>query len=145
MKAPAAAKPLGLTAESRRNADSSAPLTLAELNRQLRDEALRATFENADNWARSCWSAVIEHLAASGVPFSSDTCREIGAPDPSHPNHVGAFFMAMAKAGVIRPAGFVQSTRRTRHAAWQRSWVGADTTTGALTSVSDSGALGGAR
>lgn len=99
-------------------------MTLDELGRLLRDEKLRDTYENADEWTRWGWLAVIKHLAASGVPFSSDTCREIGAPEPSHPNHVGAFFMAMARAGVIRPVGFVQSRRRQRHAAWTRQWVG---------------------
>ncbi|GAB3349977.1 hypothetical protein [Modestobacter lapidis] len=122
----AAAKPQVLAADCRASGDSSARLTLDELNRLLQDEKLQATFESADKWTRSCWSTAIEHLAASGVPFCSDTCREIGAPEPSHPNHIGAFFMAAAKAGIIRPVGFIQSTRRQRHAAWMRQWVGGD-------------------
>ena len=120
----AATKPPILAVDCRASGDNSAPLTEADLSQLFRDEKLRDTFENADQHTKSCWSTAIDYLAVSGTPFCADTCRELGVPEPSHPNHVGAFFMAAAKAGVIRPVGFVQSTRRQRHAAWMRQWVG---------------------
>ncbi len=116
----AAAEQVASVVHCRAERAGSAPATLAELNRLLRDRGLTLAEANADRWWKSCAVAGIDHLASTGRPFTADDLRDLGVPDPGHPNHVGAQFMAAARAGIITPCGFAQSRRPSRHANWQR-------------------------
>jgi hypothetical protein len=120
----AAAKLPILTAESRATSDDSTPSTLANLGRLLREEAVARVNGSMDRWWRSCATAGLLHLAALGEPFSADRLWDLGVPEPSHPNYLGALFIAASKQGVIRPVGFTQSHRPSRRAGVQRVWVG---------------------
>lgn len=122
----AAAKPPNLTAECRATDDSSAPVTLANLGRLLRDQGVACANGSMDRWWRSTATAGLVHLAALGRPFTADDLRDLGIPEPSHPNYVGALFIGASKAGVIRPVGFAQARRPSRHASWMRQWVGGE-------------------
>jgi hypothetical protein len=121
-----AAKPSTLAAQCMATGDSSAPATLANLGRLLRDEGAARANGSMDRWWRSCATAGLLHLAALGQPFTADRLRDLGVPEPTHPNYVGALFIGASKAGVIRPVGFTTSRRPSRHAGVQRVWVGGD-------------------
>ncbi|SCX37990.1 hypothetical protein SAMN03159343_0260 [Klenkia marina] len=122
----AAAKLQNLTAETTATPALPALLTLQQLNRLLRDEGIARADESLDGWTRSCWQTGIAYWASTGWEFTADEVRALGVPDPANPNAVGAQFMAAARAGLIRPMGFVQSRRPSRHGAWLRQWVGGD-------------------
>lgn len=121
-----AAAKLPLTAQSTGSGDRSAPVTLAELGKLLRDEGTARAAGNADRWWWSCATTGLLHLASVGTEFTADALPALGIPAPDHPNRVGALFIAASKAGVIRPVGFTTSARRSRHAGTQRVWVGSE-------------------
>jgi hypothetical protein len=72
-----------------------------------------------DSWWRSCADAAIKHLVAIGEPFSADHVVAL-VPEPEHPCQWGARFHAAVRDGVIRPVGYVLSTRPSRHRGVQR-------------------------
>ena len=115
-----------LCAHSRAPRAESTPATLAALGEKLRDEGIARADGSLDTWTRSCWQTAINYWASTGLPFGADECRELGVPEPTSPGAIGAIFMANSRAGIIQPAGFVQSRRPSRHASWQRQWVGGD-------------------
>lgn len=80
--------------------------------------------DKADQWWKDCAWRAIETLAASGLPFTSHEVLDLGVPDPDHPNRWGALFRAADAAGLIRPIGYQQSTRPSRHGSVVRVWVG---------------------
>jgi hypothetical protein len=121
-----AAKLPNLAAQCRATTDSPTPATLANLGRLLRDQGVARANGSMDRWWRSCATAGLVHLAALGRPFTADDLRDLGVPEPSHPNYVGALFIGASKAGVIRPVGFAQARRPSRHASWMRQWVGGE-------------------
>jgi hypothetical protein len=100
--------------------------TLQALNQQLRDEGIARAAAALDSWTRSCWQVGIAYWASVGRPFGADEVRELGVPEPSSNGAVGAQFVAAANAGLIRPVGFVQSRRPSRHRSWQRQWIGSE-------------------
>lgn len=122
----AAAKLQNLDAENSAAGQNSALDALQSLNRSLREEGMARANDALDAWTRGCWQTAIGYWASTGWPFTADEVRELGVPDPQNPNAVGAQFMAAARAGLIRPVGFVQSRRPSRHAAWLRQWVGGE-------------------
>jgi hypothetical protein len=74
------------------------------------------------------WTAradqAIKELAASGERFTSDAVvGMVGVPETHH-NAIGARINAMARAGVIRKAGFTKSSRETGHARTIAVWEG---------------------
>lgn len=95
-------------------ADASAPLTLAALSAALRDYNIAKANENTDPWWKSCADRAIDHLAALDQPFTVDAVAAL-VPEPDHPCRWGARFHAAVRAGVIRPVGYVLSTRPSRH------------------------------
>lgn len=121
-----AAKPLASGVDSTTTGDHFAPATLAELSRRLRDEGIARADGATDPWTKSCWQTAISYWASTGLPFGADECRELGVPEPSSPGAVGALFLSNCRAGLIKPVGFVQSRKASRHASWQRQWIGGD-------------------
>jgi hypothetical protein len=122
----AAAKPVASAVQSSGRQAESAPLTLAALSAALRDYGIAQANESGDQYWRSCFDAGVEHLAASGRVFSTDDLFTLGVPAPDHPNRVGAAISAAMKAETIRPVGYRQSARPSRHAGVVRVWVGSD-------------------
>lgn len=96
-----------------------------ELGRALRDEGVAIADENADQWWKATADQAIDHLAATGRPFSADDVRALGVPDPVSPRAWGARFLAASKQGRITPVGYVQSARPSVHAHPIRLWRGA--------------------
>lgn len=67
-----------------------------------------------------------DHLtawAASGLVFSADDTR-ISFRQPPHGNMIGAAYTRAAQAGLIRLAGYKQSTATSRKHSLIRTWVG---------------------
>jgi hypothetical protein len=122
----AATKTPGSAVHSTARQAESAPPAQTALQQMLRDVGMRQAIDGTDTWTKSCWQTGIDHWASTGLPFGADEIRDLGVPEPSSPNVIGALFMANCRWGIIKPAGFVQSRRRSRHAGWQRQWVGGD-------------------
>lgn len=80
--------------------------------------------ENTDAWWASLARTAITDLAATGRPFSADHVRDMGVPDPDHPNRWGAAFSSARKAGVIRRVGYAPSTTESRHGGVVTVWQG---------------------
>lgn len=96
------------------------------LNLQKENNA-QAPFGEPDGWWSECAFAVIKTLAASRHPFTSaDIWRnDFGLHEPPHPNAVGAVFSRARKNGIIRPAGYTASSKKSRNGSVVRVWVGA--------------------
>ena len=92
---------------------------LAELGALLREEGVTGPNDGMDSWWRSCADAGIKHLVAIGEPFSADHVVAL-VPEPEHPCQWGARLHAAVRDGVIRPVGYVPSTRPSRHRGVQR-------------------------
>lgn len=85
---------------------------------------LAETYDNSDDWWRSCVEAGLRHLAATGSPFDAFDLTELGVPDPDHPNRWGAAFRAAATGGLIEPIGYRESRRPSRSGGVCRVWRG---------------------
>jgi hypothetical protein len=83
-----------------------APATDAALSAALRDHGIHQANENGDQYRKSCFRAMVDHLAATGREFTTDDVFAEGVPAPDHPNRVGAAMNAAMKAGIIRPVGY---------------------------------------
>lgn len=79
---------------------------------------------NADSWWRDCAWRALEHLAATGRPFTAYDVTELGVPDPDHGNRWGGLFQAACKAGLIEPVGYAESRRPSRAGGVCRVWKG---------------------
>lgn len=95
------------------------------LGRQLRDDGIRRTTRNMDPTWRAQVDQAINQLAATGEPFTADSVRALGVPEPSSPQQWGARFQAAARAGVIRRIGYQPSQRASVHAHPVATWQGA--------------------
>lgn len=78
----------------------------------------------SDEWWWSTVFTAITHLADGGQPFSVEDVRQLGVTEPDHANRWGAAFITAARAGIIAPVAYEQSTRRSRHGAPVRIWIG---------------------
>ena len=73
----------------------------------------------------------IGYLANTGEQFDAERVRTLvkvthpEAPEPHSPNVLPARMRAAASRGVIRPVGFTQARRPSRHASVMRVWQGA--------------------
>lgn len=85
---------------------------------------LTEVLENADEPWKDCAWRGLEALASTGIPFTANDITELGVPDPDHSSRWGALFRAAHQSGVIKPVGYTQSTRETRHGGIVRLWVG---------------------
>lgn len=93
------------------------------------DGMARAAARTPIPWAEACDNAIAE-MAKRGVPFqASDLIREGLVDEPDHPARWGARFAAASRAGVIRHAGVVPSSRATVHRSLCRQWIGTGTGT----------------
>ncbi len=97
--------------------------TLAEPGRILREEGIARANNSTDAWWRSCADAAITYPAALDEPFSSDHMAAL-VPEPDHPCRWRGRFNAAVWDGVIRPVGYVLSTRPSRHRGVQRLYRG---------------------
>jgi hypothetical protein len=79
---------------------------------------------NTDDWWRDCCDRGIAFLAASGVVFQAADLIDLGVPEPSSANYWGARFQSAARAGVIEPAGYAPSKRRTVAGSIVHLWRG---------------------
>lgn len=67
----------------------------------------------------------IEDLAKSGMPFTADTLRERGVPEPpKHQNQWGSVFGTASKRGLITKADYSSSRRKSRHGGFLHAWRG---------------------
>jgi hypothetical protein len=144
---PAAAKLPGSVIHSRACRTGSAPVTLAALSAALRDYGIHRADENTDAWWKSCADRAIDYLASLDQPFSADHVAAL-VPEPDHPCRWGARFHAAVHAGVIRPVGYVLSSRPSRHRGVIRLYRGgpsADTGAASLASMKRDNVGGAAR
>lgn len=75
-------------------------------------------------WAAAC-DAAIELMARRGVVFqAADLIAEGLVDEPDHPNRWGPRFAAAARNGVIQPAGYASSKRRTVRSSACKQWIG---------------------
>lgn len=88
-------------------------------------DILERVDRNTDDWWKACALAGVEHLAATGTPFTAYDVAALGVPEPDHPNRWGAVMNIAARAGTIRAAGYVPSPRPTVHRSVVRQWIGA--------------------
>lgn len=87
--------------------------------RLLRDKGMARVEENEDTrWVNAATMWV--DMLPPGTVFTAEDLCSIGRP--RRPNSVGARLNALAKQGLIAPAGFVQATRKERHASRMLSW-----------------------
>ena len=92
----------------------------------IRDVAYYAEIAIHRGWDVAA-QTVMNHLAATGRPFTADDFRTlmVDAPDPHHPNTIGAYFRRAHADGLIRPTGRVApATTASRHGALIREWIG---------------------
>ena len=75
-------------------------------------------------WADAC-AAAIELMARRGLVFqAADLVAEGLVDEPDSPNRWGPAFLRASHAGVIEPAGVVQSKRATVRRSLCRAWQG---------------------
>lgn len=96
-------------------------LTLGEHLKQA--GMARADEAEPNEWKARADQAIV-HLAQLGHPFSAEDVRAI-CGDPEHVNAFGSRLAYAAKRGIIRPFGFEEATRPSRHRAVLRIWIGA--------------------
>jgi hypothetical protein len=83
----------------------------------------------ADEAETTAWrvavDAAIAQLAERAGTFTAEDVRQIAGDPPSHPNAMGARFMAASRRGLIRRVGFREAQRVTLHGHPIALWVGA--------------------
>lgn len=72
--------------------------------------------------------ALIDELAATGVPFTADDLHTTDTENPPHDNAWGPRLNAAARAGLIRVTGYTTSTRPGRNRSLIRVWTGTGAT-----------------
>lgn len=105
---------------------------MTDTGMQLRNEGQAAVIA-ADTAAhrdyRRTLQAVLDDLIAARLPFTADDVRRIALErDPCcapSPNLLPALIGSAARHHRIIPAGWINSSRPTRHASRNRLWVGA--------------------
>ena len=74
----------------------------------LKQQGTAAVLDHNPAWGQTAWG-VLEELAASWTPFTSDDlrekCKERGVPEPHHHNAWGALIFAAACKGTIHDIG----------------------------------------
>lgn len=103
---------------------SGPPSLQLELGRALRDHGTAVVDANADTAWKATVDQAIDHLAGLGEPFTADTVRALGVPDPASPRAWGARFLAAAKQGRIHRVGYTPSLRASVHAHPIALWKG---------------------
>lgn len=93
-----------------------------------RDAAIEQVDEHADQvWRRRAREIALE-LAAAGQPFTTDQVRQRLAAErlTTHDDRaLGPVMLSMARAGVIRPVGWSESSEDVCHNRVKRLWQGA--------------------
>lgn len=85
--------------------------------------ALATVHARADQWWLSTAETALAELIRRGLPFTTDSLRDLGVPDTEAPRW--GSFMAAAKArGDIIPVGFAVSRRPSRNCGYTRLWQG---------------------
>ena len=91
--------------------------------RELRDTGVAQVAAASPNFLAKATEA-IKALARQDEPFTAeDVAALTGRPD--RPNAMGAALISAHKAGIIVKVGYVQATRRSRHASALAVWRGA--------------------
>lgn len=80
---------------------------------------------DADPWWFDIAERALAICAESGSEFTAQALRDLGVPEPEHPNRWGALFKVASQKGIIVPVRFSVSTRRARHGGVLRIWRGA--------------------
>lgn len=95
-------------------------LTIADA---LAQEGMARATEASHPDAIAAVDQLIARCAATGRPFSSNTIRG-QVPDGIKPNAIGGRFREAARRGLIRPVGWVASTKQNTHGHNVRVWQG---------------------
>src|SRR5262245_29560534 len=92
-----------------------------------KDAAHRRLEARRDVLVRRARRALLIHLLDAGTATADDVAESIGPGDPDiDPRWLGTVPGPLADAGIIRRAGFVTSTRPSRHASIISTWELAD-------------------
>lgn len=86
-------------------------------------DGVQAAYAYTDETWRDDALAVATALAATGLPFTVETLRRHGVPDPTHPNEWGSLVAAIRHRGIARMLGWI-STRDRHGERAIRVWVG---------------------
>jgi hypothetical protein len=81
-----------------------------------------AAIDRAWDWAEEARYA-IEHSYKPGERFTADDLRGPAGDPPAHGDALGAVLRNAYKAKLIRPVGYVTSTRPDAHGRVIREWV----------------------
>jgi hypothetical protein len=88
----------------------------------LRDQGVAKVAAASPNFLYRATEA-IKRLAKLGQPFTAeDVAALTGRPD--RPNAMGAALISARRAGIITKVGYVQATRKARHASALAVWTG---------------------
>lgn len=96
-----------------------------ELGEVLKQDGTSRADASADAWWKATADQAIDHLAATGQPFTADDVRDLGVPDPSSPKAWGARFLSASRQGRIVRVGYQPSRRLSVHAHPVAVWQGA--------------------
>lgn len=98
-------------------------LTLEEAIRRRDRGAEAASDATSDAWRTAC-DAAIHRLAASGREFTAEDVRALVGDPPTHPNAMGARFLAASRSGLVEKLGYRQPSRASSHASVIAIWRG---------------------
>jgi hypothetical protein len=88
-----------------------------------KDAALALLEARRDVWVRRGRRALLTHLLAHGTGTADDVADLLGEiPTDLDPRWRGAVPIVLAKAGIIRHVGYVNSRRPIRHASTLKIW-----------------------
>lgn len=90
-----------------------------------REEGMASALSRASDWGDRA-GVVIDFLAATGLPFTSEDVTEVVGLPPAgcSPNAVGAVMNAASRRGVIQRIGDTVAVRRNQHATRIGLWRG---------------------
>lgn len=98
---------------------------MSESGAVLRDRGAASVDSREDGvWWRSCVDTAIDTLCASGQRWTTDDLRDLGVPEPLHPNAWGARLIAAARRGQIVRVGYVPSRRAESRGRALAQWRG---------------------
>jgi hypothetical protein len=78
-----------------------------------------------DRWWQATAEQAVRALAQRGEPFQIFSVVLLGCPEPSSPAQWGSLTHRLAKAGVLKQAGYAPSLRPTVKGSICRLWMGA--------------------
>ena len=108
---------------------NSQQMDMFQEGKKLKTEGIERVLKNSNSDWRTRVRCLIQNLAKERDEFTSDDVREeairLEIGDPHHLNAWGAAMSALAKEGVIKRIGYVQSKRPVAHATVIGVWKSA--------------------